>query len=202
MHLFDWVLLSGVWIGFSAFRGATSRPGAVRALFVAAGTAAAALLARTGPIPTGSWRLWWTLSGLVLVWAALLRTTGRKRAGWAEMWEALASALGLGFLTGMWQPLGVGVAAGALLARGLTPIPPEIGPVLETIGGLSLGGVGLRDLAAGLVGLWPSHHLSWLWAAPWLLIGEIHVVSRERREARPRRPGLERPRPPRDDFAR
>lgn len=202
MHLFDWVLLSGVWIGFSAFRGVAPRPQAIWMLLVAGGIGGALLLWRMGPIPAGSWRLWWTLSGLVLVWAALVRVTGQQRARWAETWDALVSALGLGFLTGMWQPLGVGVVAGAILARGLTPLPAGIGPVMETLGGLSLGGVGLRDLAAGVAGIWPPHHLSWLWVTPWLLIGEIHAVVRARRAGISRRAGPEPPRPPRGGFAR
>ncbi len=190
MTLSDWMLLNGMWIGLrTALSGHRHQRHLIWGL---AGAALVVALAAThaNAVPNPVLSGWWVVSGLFLSVTAARHLLGATGTVISELTEAVGTVLGLGLGSGLWTPLAVGVTIGVLAAVSLGHWPE---PWLDPIAAITLGAVGFNNLWAGVHGNLPAHHLSALWALPWLIAGEICLALNA--GARATRPT--RPRPPR-----
>ena len=188
MTLADWMLLNGMWIGLrTALSGRRHRR---RLLLGMAGAAVALVLAaiHADVVSHRVLSVWWIASGLFLSLTAARHLLGATGTVFSELTEAVGTVLCLGLGTGLWTPLAVGAAIGMLAAVGLGHWSESW---LDPIAAITLGAVGLNNLWAGLHGNLPAHHLSSLWALPWLIAGEICLLlggGARATTATPRRP--------------
>lgn len=198
MTLSDWILINGIWLGFKTAASSRSSPG--RGLLAAlAGLGFVGFLVRI-TVAAQTVSLWWVGCGVILEISAWRALRGSRRMVWSDWIETVGAALCLGFGTGLWEPLAFGVAAGGLISVSVGQ-QGRLG--VERLSSITLGAVGLNDFWAGIHGNLPAHHLSWLWAVPWLIAGECFVIfSAESRgwQPRPKRLAPRWPRP--RDFAR
>ncbi len=198
MTLTNWILLSGIWLGFKT--GAGARASAWRwAVATAAGLGLLGLVERT-TISHQTVAVWWIGCGVFLeisAWRALIQRPGTS---WSDFVEMMGGALCLGFGTGLWLPLAAGMVVGGLLA---VAVDPHGRRVFERMSSITLGAVGLNDFWAGMHGNLPAHHLSWLWAVPWLMAGEWFVIFSGDKRGWPSKPKGPAPQTPqKGDFAR
>jgi len=194
----NWILASGIWLGFKTASSARANLG-VWVCATVSGLGLVWFLDRA-TVSAHTVATWWIACGLFLAMSAWRALKQRSAVGWSDFIEMIGEAIGLGFGTGLWIALGFGMAIGALLS---VSFGHQARLMLDRLSSLTVGAVGLNDLWAGLHGNLPAHHLSWIWAVPWLMAGEYFVIVSDDRPGWPAKRSRAKPRWPRKGgFAR
>ncbi len=200
MSLADWILANGIWLGFKT--GYASSMGRRRqwGIFWLGAALVLVFEVQRHLVDPQAIRIWWLCSGGVLEIAAWRSLRGHYGVGLSDFIETVGAAICLGLGTGLWLSLSTGLLVGGLLSLAVSG---SASFALERLAPVSLGAVGLNDLWAGIYGNLPAHQLSWFWALPWLIAGELLVIFSDERQSRPPIPLKSKPRwPRRHDFAR
>lgn len=142
--------------------------------------------------------VWFLLSGTALVALAGWRlTVGRLPLGaWAETLEASLAIVALWVVSADALAVIVGLVVGLLLAIGIFPTWFTRQAWVHEWETLTLGAVGLQDIAHTMVGRLPAEHFDWLWMVPWLVWADFTATSGAARASRAKSPKPP-PQPPR-----
>ena len=123
--------------------------------------------------------IWFLLSGAILVGLAGWRIYSRQRTmgAWGGTLEASVATLALWVVSADALSVITGLVVGVLLAVAMSPtwlIHRRWVHEWET---MTLGAIGLQDIAHTVVGRFPTAHFDWLWLVPWLVWGDVIATS-------------------------
>lgn len=124
--------------------------------------------------------IWFFLSGSFLVGLAGWRLSfGRRALGtWGATMEASLAIVALWVVSADALAVIVGLVVGLLLAIGIFPTWFTQQAWVHELETLTLGAVGLQDVAHTVIGrLPPAEHVDWLWMVPWLVWADFTARS-------------------------
>lgn len=130
--------------------------------------------------------VWFLLSGVALVGLAGWRLSVRRLplGAWAETLEASLALVALWVVSADALAVLVGFVVGLLLAVGIFPAWLTRQVWVHEWETLTLGAVGLQDVAHTVLGRLPAEHFDWLWMVPWLIWADFTATSGAARSLR------------------
>ncbi len=141
--------------------------------------------------------IWFLSSGVILVGLAGWRIHFRQRSvgSWGGTLEAGLAVLALWVVSADALAVVTGILVGILLAIALFPTWLTRRAWIHEWETLTLGAVGLQDIAHTVVGRLPTEHFNWLWMIPWLVVADFTATYADATALLPKRPKPPR-RPP------
>ncbi len=123
--------------------------------------------------------LWFLSSGAILVGLAGWRTYFRRGAFglWGGTLEAGLAIVALWVVSADALAVVTGLVVGGLLAIAMFPMWLNHRRWVHEWETLTLGAVGLQDIAHTALGHLPTAHFDWLWMVPWLVWADITATS-------------------------